>query len=80
MNPIEALLQNDPASFRDQVHNILMQKLGDRIDLERVNVANQLFAEEGDPGDEDEADFEDEDDSGYEADEQDDFFSDDEED
>lgn len=78
MNPVEALLQNDPASFRDQVHDILMQKLGDRIDLERINVANQLFAEEGDPDEEDVAD--DDDDSGYDADEQDDFFSDDEED
>jgi len=78
MNPIEALIQNDPASFRDQVHDILMQKLGDRIDLERINVAGQLFAEEGDP---DEEDLDrDEDDAAYDPDEQDDFFSDDEED
>lgn len=76
MNPLDALLQNDPAAFRDNVHDLLMQKLGDRLELERINVANNLFAEGDEESDPDESD---EDDSGFVDDEDsDDFFSNDE--
>lgn len=87
MNPIEALMNNDPAGFRDSVSHMLMQKLGDRLDLERINVAQNLFGEsepefdsevESDEVDNNEEAFDDEEEV-FGDDEQDDFFSDDEE-
>lgn len=87
MNPIEALMNNDPADFRDSVSNMLMQKLGDRLDLERINVAQNLFGGGPDPEeaeieveaeDGDDLSFED-DEEGFSDDDQGDFFSDDEE-
>ena len=82
MNPIEALMNNDPAGFKDSVSNMLMQKLGDRLDLERINVAQNLFGESEPEFDSevegDEEAFDDEEEA-FVDDEQDDFFSDDEE-
>lgn len=49
-NPIEALLQNDPGSFRDQVSDILMNKLSDRLELERLNTAADFFGLNQDEG------------------------------
>jgi len=42
-NPIEALMNNDPNAFKESISNMLMAKIGDRIDLERVSVASRLF-------------------------------------
>ena len=43
MNPVEELLDGDTVGFRDSVHDILMGKLADRLDIERMNVASTLF-------------------------------------
>ncbi len=43
INPIEALIQNDPNGFRDSVHDMLMSKLSDRLEAERPSVAASLF-------------------------------------
>lgn len=52
-NPIEALMNNDPNAFKESISNMLMAKIGDRIELERVSVASQLFntQPEGDSAD-----------------------------
>lgn len=82
MNPVEALLNNDPAEFRDGIQDMLMQKLSDRLDLERVNVAASMF---GDPdlqvSDEgDDEDFEDDEYDVSDEDEEEDFYTDDDDD
>lgn len=45
INPIEALIQNDPNGFRDSIHDMLMNKLGDRLETEKSVVAASLFGE-----------------------------------
>jgi hypothetical protein len=42
-NPIEALINDDPSGFRDSVSNILMQKLANRFESERIDVASNMF-------------------------------------
>jgi hypothetical protein len=44
MNPIEALMTGDVATFRAHVNDTLMAKLSDRLDQERVAVAASMFA------------------------------------
>lgn len=57
-NPLESLLNNDPAGFRDGVTAILMDKLGDRLELERSTIASSLFGEEESEEEPDEGDGE----------------------
>lgn len=54
MNPVEALLDDDTVEFRDSVHSILMDKLMDRLETERMNTSTSLF----EPSYEDEEDEE----------------------
>ena len=57
-SPIDALLQNDPHEFKERIYDTLMDKLSDRFELERINVAGRLF---GEPESVTEDDYEDED-------------------
>jgi hypothetical protein len=47
-NPIEALIDNDVNGFRSAVHDILMDKLGVRLELEKTAVAATLFGKDND--------------------------------
>lgn len=47
-NPIEALIDSDVNGFRSAVHDILMDKLGVRLELEKTAVAATLFGKEND--------------------------------
>ena len=49
-NPIEALIDNDVNGFRSAVHDILMDKLGVRLELEKTAVAATLFGKDNDEG------------------------------
>lgn len=48
MNPIEHLMNNDPTAFKNSIDDILMQKLGDRLDIERQDVAAAMFEQPDD--------------------------------
>lgn len=71
-SPIESLLQGDAAEFRDRVNDILLQKLGDRIDAERGEIASTLFGNDSDSDR-----FYDQDDAYFDEDEE-EYYGDDE--
>lgn len=45
-NPIEAMIDSDVNGFRTAVHDILMDKLGARLNLEKTAVAATLFGKD----------------------------------
>lgn len=42
-NPIESILRGDVSAFREGIETLLMQKVADRIDAERSDIASTLF-------------------------------------
>ena len=59
-NPIESLLENNPAEFKSSVYDALFEKLALRLESAKVDVAAAMFGISEEVEDEDE-DFEDED-------------------
>jgi len=45
-NPVLDLYNNNPQAFRDKVQDVLMQKVSDRLELEKANIASTLFSPE----------------------------------
>lgn len=43
-NPITALMSGDAQAFRERVNDMLLQKLSDRLELEKTNVAASMLA------------------------------------
>lgn len=42
-NPIQDILDNNPLKFKEKISDMLMQKLGDRLETEKAITANRLF-------------------------------------
>jgi hypothetical protein len=42
-NAIEALMNDDPAAFREEIRDMLMMKLGERLDQERMDMSSSFF-------------------------------------
>lgn len=61
MSAVESLLEGDVTGFQDQIKSILMEKLADRMDLQRIDLSNALFGlNDSETDDEEEIDDEDE--------------------
>jgi len=43
-NPVLDLFNNNPQSFHDKVRDTLMQKVSDRLELEKAVIASNLFS------------------------------------
>jgi len=43
MNPIESLMNDDPAAFREGIRDMLMSKLGERLEQERMDASASFF-------------------------------------
>ena len=62
-NPIEALINEDPHEFKERISDILLDKLSDRLELAKMDVAAQFFgqvAEEEEEVEDEEEEAEDE--------------------
>jgi len=49
---VDSLRDGNPADFSHYIKGILMNKLSDRMDVEKVSIASQMF---GDPASEDDS-------------------------
>jgi len=62
-NPIDSLLENNPSEFKESVYDALFEKLANRLELEKVNIAQSMFGiqeEQEFEGEDEEFDAEDE--------------------
>lgn len=60
---IQDVIAKNPLGFKEKMNNILMDKLKERLDVERISVANKLFSNPEDTAvDDEEDDVDDEDD------------------
>lgn len=51
---VNSLLENEYKNFVDGVHSLLIQKVNERIDQEKLSVASVMFEEESEDDDSDE--------------------------
>jgi len=54
-NPIDALMVDDTALFKNVISDTLMQKLHDRLEVERMEVGAQMFISQPEVTDEPQA-------------------------
>lgn len=52
-NPIQDILDNNPLKFKEKISDMLMQKLGDRLETEKAITANRLFGNAENASDDD---------------------------
>jgi predicted nuclease of restriction endonuclease-like RecB superfamily len=50
--------QGDATKFKDTINDLLMGKVADALEVEKINVAQSMFADEEDVQQQDDADYE----------------------
>ena len=49
---IKNVFNNDPSQFKDNVNDILMNKIGDQLSIQKMQMANSTFNNEEEPEEE----------------------------
>ena len=49
---IKNVFNNEPSQFKDNVNNILMNKIGDQLSIQKMQMANSTFNNEEEPEEE----------------------------
>lgn len=42
-NFVKDVIENNPVTFRDKVSDVMMKKIGDRLEVEKMTTASKVF-------------------------------------